>query len=86
MKWWTELWPQVLAVSFLAGVLGNLAASLLWATPALVHLHRKLDRQHGERLAQAERHHNALMGAVGHLREGHVRTVEAINTTLGGGP
>jgi hypothetical protein len=27
-------------------VLGNLLASALWATPALIHLHRKLDRHH----------------------------------------
>jgi len=27
-------------------VLGNLIASALWAAPALIHLHRKLDRHH----------------------------------------
>ena len=27
-------------------VVGNLIASALWATPALIHLHRKLDRHH----------------------------------------
>jgi hypothetical protein len=31
-------------------VLGNLIASALWATPALIHLHRKIDRHHRERL------------------------------------
>jgi len=30
-------------------VVGNLIASALWATPALVHLHRKIDRHHRER-------------------------------------
>lgn len=30
-------------------VVGNLLASLLWAAPALLHLHRKLDRHHRER-------------------------------------
>lgn len=43
-------------------VVGNLIASLLWAAPALLHLHRKLDRHHAERLAQAARHHQAVMG------------------------
>ncbi len=32
-------------------VVGNLIASALWATPALIHLHRKLDRHHREHLA-----------------------------------
>ena len=27
-------------------VVGNLIASAMWATPALIHLHRKLDRNH----------------------------------------
>jgi len=27
-------------------VVGNLIASALWAAPALIHLHRKLDRHH----------------------------------------
>lgn len=29
-------------------VLGNLLASAIWATPALIHLHRKIDRHHRE--------------------------------------
>lgn len=32
-------------------VLGNLIASALWATPTLIHLHTKLNRQHKEHLA-----------------------------------
>lgn len=32
-------------------VVGNLIASALWATPALMHLHRKLDRHHKQHLA-----------------------------------
>lgn len=32
-------------------VLGNLIASALWATPTLIHLHVKLNRQHKEHLA-----------------------------------
>lgn len=39
-------WPQGIVV-------GNLIASVLWATPALIHLHRKLDRHHREQM----RHH-----------------------------
>ena len=31
-------------------VVGNLIASILWAAPALLHLHRKLDRHHREHL------------------------------------
>jgi hypothetical protein len=34
-------WPQGIVV-------GNLVASVIWAAPALVHLHRKLDRNHKE--------------------------------------
>ena len=33
-------------------VLGNLIASALWATPALIHLHRKLDRHHAEHMRE----------------------------------
>ena len=29
-------------------VLGNLLASVIWAAPALWHLHRKIDRHHAE--------------------------------------
>jgi hypothetical protein len=31
-------------------VVGNLIASAMWATPALIHLHRKLDRHHKEHM------------------------------------
>jgi hypothetical protein len=31
-------------------VVGNLIASAMWATPALIHLHRKIDRNHAEHL------------------------------------
>jgi hypothetical protein len=56
---WTLFgWPQGIVV-------GNLIASVLWAAPALLHLHRKLDRQHTERLAQAARHHQAILHALG---------------------
>jgi hypothetical protein len=33
-------------------VLGNLLASLIWAVPALIHLHVKLNRHHNEILAR----------------------------------
>lgn len=41
-------------------VVGNLIASALWATPALLHLHRKIDRNHAEHLAAIERSQNAV--------------------------
>ncbi len=31
-------------------VIGNLIASALWATPALIHLHKKLNRHHEEHM------------------------------------
>jgi len=46
VKYWAELYGQVFAIGFIAGVLGNLTASLILGTPALWHLHRKLNRQH----------------------------------------
>lgn len=75
MRYWGEFWPLVLSIGFLAGVAGNLAASLLWGLPAFTHLHRKLNRnhaelryqasrQHAERLEQADRHHQAVMAAL----------------------
>lgn len=33
-------------------VLGNLLASAIWATPALIHLHRKINRHHREAMTQ----------------------------------
>jgi hypothetical protein len=48
---WHELVPLILCVGFAAGVIGNLVASLLWALPALIHLHRKLNRHHNEHMA-----------------------------------
>lgn len=36
-------WPQGIVV-------GNLIASALWAAPALVHLHRKLNKHHREHM------------------------------------
>lgn len=37
-------WPD-------GAVWSNLLASVIWATPALWHLHRKLDRHHDEHMA-----------------------------------
>ena len=31
-------------------VVGNLIASAIWAAPALLHLHRKIDRNHREHM------------------------------------
>jgi hypothetical protein len=63
--YWNEFWPAVLSVAFLVGVAGNLAASLLWGLPAFIHLHRKLDRQHAERMAQGEQLHRAVASREG---------------------
>lgn len=84
-QFWHELWPQVLAVGFAAGVLGNLAASLMWATPALIHLHRKLDRLHAERMAQGVAHHEKVMAAVGESRKDFALTVQALSSRIGSG-
>ena len=46
-------------------VVGNLIASAIWAAPALWHLHRKLDAQHAERIAQAARHHAEVLAGLG---------------------
>lgn len=43
---WTELFPLVFSVAFVAGVLGNLVASAVLGLPALAHLYRKLNRNH----------------------------------------
>lgn len=43
---WSELFPLVFCVAFVAGVLGNLVASALLGVPALLHLHKKLNRHH----------------------------------------
>ena len=64
MRWWAELWPQVLAISFVAGVLGNIVASAVLGVPALWHLHAKLDRQHAEHLALQATHHRQVMAAL----------------------
>jgi hypothetical protein len=64
MRYWDEFWPLVLSIGFLAGVAGNLAASLLWGLPAFIQLHKKLNRQHDERMRQAERHHKAVLAVL----------------------
>lgn len=64
MRFFHELPPQVLSAPFAAGVLGNIVAAVICGTPALWHLHRKLDRQHADRLAQAAVHHAMQMTAI----------------------
>lgn len=44
------LWHDVWSLAFAVGIVGNLVASALWAIPALLHLHRKLDRHHAEHM------------------------------------
>ena len=60
MHWWNELTPLVFSIGFVAGVIGNLVASALWAGPALTHLHRKLDRNH----EAAQARHAALLSVL----------------------
>jgi hypothetical protein len=45
-------------------VVGNLLASVLWAAPAFVKLHRKLDLHHRERMALMHRQHRELKEAL----------------------
>jgi len=49
-KFLSELHAQLFAVAFVAGVLGNLTASLLLGGPAFWHLHKKLNRHHKEHM------------------------------------
>lgn len=44
--YWNELHGQVFCIAFIAGTLGNLAASAILGVPAFAQLHRKLNRQH----------------------------------------
>ena len=59
-----EIWRQVATASFIVGVIGNLCASIIWAVPALIHLHRKLDRHHQEHL-QILASHGIIKGESG---------------------
>lgn len=43
-----ELLGEIFSIAFVAGVIGNLTASLILGLPAFWHLHRKLDRHHRE--------------------------------------
>jgi len=45
-----ELFGLVFSIAFVAGVIGNLTASLICGIPAMWHLHHKLDRHHREQL------------------------------------
>lgn len=84
-RFWHELWPQVLAVSFAAGVLGNLVASALLGTPAVWSLHRKLNRHHAERMAQGQAQHEKVMAEVGEARKDFAKTVQAVTAATRGG-
>jgi hypothetical protein len=48
-----ELLGLVFSIAFVAGVLGNLTANVIWGAPVFWGLHRKLDRHHREHLAAA---------------------------------
>ena len=84
MRFFHELWPQVLAVSFAAGVLGNLTASALLGTPAVWSLHRKLNRHHAERMAQGQAHHETVMAEVREARKDFAMTVHAVTRATEG--
>lgn len=60
-----EFWHQIWAMAFVIGIVGNLVASALWAIPALVHLHRKLDRHHKEHLDAIRLGRNYIDGTNG---------------------
>ncbi len=51
---------QILSLSFAIGVIGNLVASAVLGVPALIHVHKKLDRHHAEHMAAIERSSNAI--------------------------
>lgn len=55
-----NLYHQIVSLAFVVGVIGNLTASAVLGIPALIHLHKKLDRQHTEHLAAIERSNNAV--------------------------
>jgi hypothetical protein len=44
------LWHQIWSLAFLIGVVGNLTASAVLGVPALLQIHRKLDRHHREHM------------------------------------
>ena len=46
--WFYFGWPD-------GAVYSNLLASLIWAAPALWHLHRKLDRHHREHMEETRK-------------------------------
>lgn len=59
-----EIWKQVVSAGFAVGVIGNLVASAIWAPIALIHLHRKIDRQHREHMHLLRK--SAIMDSGGH--------------------
>lgn len=64
------LYGLIFSLAFVAGVIGNLVASLIWASPAGVALARKLNRHHAEIKSQAERQHTERMAqATAHHNE-----------------
>jgi hypothetical protein len=56
-----ELLGLVLSIGFIAGVIGNIVASVIWAAPAFGWLHAKEKARHVAKLAQAAAHHKAQM-------------------------
>jgi len=56
MTFWHQIWSEAFAI----GVIGNLVAATIWAIPALRSLHKKLDRQHLQRMAMQVQHHKEI--------------------------
>jgi hypothetical protein len=48
-------------------IVGNLLASVVWAAPAMVHLHRKMERHHAERMKALAGHAEDLAAIRRHL-------------------
>lgn len=59
-----EIWRQFISAGFIIGVIGNLVASAIWAPIALIHLHRKIDRNHEEHMHLLRK--SAIMNSGGH--------------------
>lgn len=55
-----SIYHQIVSLAFVVGVIGNLTASAVLGIPALIQIHKKLDRHHAEHLAAIERSDNAL--------------------------
>lgn len=65
-----EYHSGVLSAAFTIGVLGNLVAAVICGVPAFLHVVHKMDKQHDERMQQAERQHQHVMNALSSNQQG----------------